>query len=1060
MKKTIVKICSIASRVFLVIGVLCYMLLHIGGAIAKDNANQVSDYLGQNISNKIVDDSVDASEVDSQYHKSAYKSVSELKNNGEELTRRVMEEGAVLLKNDNDALPLDVSVDKVSLFSASSVNPVLTGYRETAEKSNNDDRVVNLKEGLESAGITVNEALYKWYSNNAGKGKTYGRQFLTTQSNIYAVSSINEATWDEIATDAKTASGYNTAIFVLSRIAGEGSDVQNKILEGNGSFTGYDALNGDYLTLSTEEKDVFEHLKQEKKKGTFDKIIVLMNMTNQVACGFVDEYDVDAVLYCGSLGSKGAVGVGNILAGKVNPSGKLSDTFWKDHYLNPVHANWGAYTLKDGYYMWQYVGYIYDNADNQGDYWNSYVVYQEGIYSGYRYTETRYEDTVLNKANVGSYTYTDNVSYPFGYGLSYTKFEYSDLSAVYNQETDNYDISVKVTNVGEVAGKESAQIFLQKPYTEYDVVNGVETASVELVAYEKTEILEPGKSEVLNMTVARRELAKYDSYGEGTYILEKGNYYLTVANGAHEAVNNILAKKKALGGVTLNEEAMVDHKGVTVTGTAGLCALIGNEIDELDFKRYSVSANGTAITNQFDDVDIKKFDPSQYGTNWQYVTRNDWNGTVKLGFDVETRSPLKNYVRLTRTAKIDAAMNYGEVTDPIDNDTPWPTMGSTATSWSLIDLRVDDDGNPIAYDDEKWEQLLNQLTWSEISAFLSDGSCKTQAIPSISKPETIDYDSDVGPIWQYSWQNGLAVQLADPDRDEYPATYLDSGIVAATRNDELLYEYGQQWGEDCMWAGWSGLYGTGADMHRSPYCGRNYGYYSEDPVLSGYTIAQVNLGMESKGAYMLLKHCVLNEQETNRCGGSSWANEQTIREVNLKTFQIAIEKGSVQGVMTSLNRLGATPAPHHSFLNNVLRGEFGMTGYCVTDSYFTQYMDLEYCVLAGNDLPLSGADSALIDIKPGQAGKGHIAQAARECVHRILYSVVQSNAMNGYSTNTRIFKWQPEWEYFLDGATEIVNVWIWPVVIFYVLVEAFIIVDGVMAKKGKKFYFIGADAAD
>ena len=240
--------------------------------------------------------------------------------------------------------------------------------------------------------------------------------------------------------------------------------------------------------------------------------------------------------------------------------------------------------------------------------------------------------------------------------------------------------------------------------------------------------------------------------------------------------------------------------------------------------------------------------------------------------------------------------------------------------------------------------------------------------------------------------------------------------MGATRNKELYLKYGEQWGEDCLWAGYQGLYGTGANMHRNPYLGRTYGYFSEDPLLSGESIADMNIGMESKGAFMLLKHCVLNEQECNRCGGASWANEQTIREVYLKTYQIAVERGNVQGVMTALNRIGATPAPHHDFLNKVLRGEFGMRGYCVTDSYMG-YMNVASCVLAGNDLPLS-QDTRIYNYEKGYS---KVAWAMRDAVHNVLYSVVNSNIMNGITSDVRIVSFEPEWIHAMNIALLVVT---------------------------------------
>ena len=1042
---------SIFSKVLLVIFVILYGAINVGGQLAAANAAVISNFLGQDGFNMVKDETLGADEeLDTEYFKSAFSSVKEVKASSEAYTQLVMEEGAVLLKN-NGVLPLSSS-DKISLFSASSVDPILSGYRENMAKKSG---TTNLLDGFKEAGLSVNEELYNWYKNSG-----YGRKYIVGPG-LYSIVSINDAPWDEIPDSAKYASGYNTAVFVLSRIGGEGTD--NQMFD-NGE--GQDTYNGNYLALSEDERSVLKGLKAAKDAGKYDKVILLCNFTNQVMLDFVDdpEYGIDAVLYSGGIGSKGSVAIGNILSGKVNPSGKLSDTFWKNHYLNPVHANYGQYKLDTSKMgdLYGYSGYIYfDTNGNEvavnGGAQNSYVVYQEGIYSGYRYTETRYEDKVMGTGNAGNYNYDAAVSYPFGYGLSYTSFEYSDFQVSYNAEKDAYDVSVTVTNTGSVAGKESVQIFLQKPYTEHDKQYGVETAAAELVAFDKTELLQPGAQETLTMSVDRRDFAKYDSYCNKTYILEEGDYYLATGNGIHEAVNNILAAK----GFSI-------ANGMDAEGNVNLAVRVGAEDSESDKKitaedllLYSTAkvnvysekdedgnALGKFITNQFDNADPKIFEggvnygESALGGAWTYVTRNNWAGTVKYVVDVNeatgevsSYARLNNFVKLVKTQGIIDGLNF-DILKGEKTDTEYPTFGSSASGWQLIDLRVDENGDPIPYDDPRWDELLDQLTWDDYVAILAGGLYKTPGLSSISAPSANTYDTDVGVFEAYGYYDtGLATKLNDPDKNERPATYLDNGIVAATRNLDLIFEYGVQWGEDCLWSGYNGLYGAGANIHRSPYLGRSYGYISECGFLSGKTLAYMNLGMETKGAYMLAKHCVLNEQETNRCGSASWANEQSIREIYLRVFEIAVEEGSLQGVMTSLNRIGVIPAPHHTFLNEVLRYEFGMTGYNVTDSGMS-YMNTANCVWAGNDLPINNVSHTVPNVP--MEGYGHVAQAARDCVHNVLYTTVQSSAMNGFSSDMRIIRFQPEWEYYLEAATKIINIAIIPVAVFYVGMEVWV----------------------
>ncbi|MCH5162324.1 MAG: glycoside hydrolase family 3 C-terminal domain-containing protein [Clostridiales bacterium] len=1003
------RIMLIVSRALAILMSIIFGVLVVGTEIANDNAPQISAFLGQDFINLVKNDSDDDEdeEIDADYFTSEYESVAEVKQAGVDMTERVMAEGAVLLYNKDNALPLNTATDKVSMFSASSANPVWSGSRESYEKVGASAKV-DLKAGLENAGLKINDELYNWY-----KSSGYGRKRAGANSGIYEVWNINDAPWSAIGS-AKTKAGYNTAMFVVSRIAGEGFDTRMRDLgEGNNSENKKtDETNGNYLLLSRDEKDVFKHIKEEKEKGTFDKFIVLLNTTNQVAIDFIDEYDVDAVLYSGSIGSAGANAIGKILTGEVNPSGKLSDTFWKNHYLNPVLTNWGQMSYDSGKAMlYQYVGFTYDNS---GKYDDGYVVYQEGIYSGYRYTETRYEDVVMGTKNAGDFNYSDAVAFPFGYGISYTEFEYSGMKVAYDGGTDSYVVSVDVKNAGQRAGKNAVQLFLQKPYTAYDIENGVEKAAVEFVAFDKTDILEPGASETVTMTVARRELASYDSYGKRTYILEQGDYYLTVASDAHAAINNILAKK--------------GYSGTDAEGDKALVHQI-TDVKESELLKYAVSETGKAIVNQFDNVDLKLY--SGAGANkdaFEYITRSDWAGTVKYAFDLQTFRFLNNYVKLTKTSQIAADSAN---TAPKGDNGQYPTYGSKATAWQLIDMRVDENGEPLPYDHPRWEELLDQLTFDDMAQLIEYGFSQTRSLPAISNPGTYDYDSDLGVITSYSAsRTGLATKTNDPGKGDKPALYLDNGVVAATRNAELCYEYGVQWGEDCLWAGYQGLYGTGANIHRSPYLGRTYGYFSEDPVLTGRCVAQMNIGMESKGAYMLLKHCVLNEQECNRCGGASWANEQTIREIYLKAFGVAIQEGGVQGVMTSLNRLGAVPAPHHPFINEILRGEFGMRGYCVTDSYMG-YMNIGSCVLAGNDLPLAQDNT----IRNYKSGYSKVAWAMRDTVHNILYSVVHSSAMNGFTSNVRVIVFDPEWKYMLDVATPIITSITWVCIALFVAME-------------------------
>ena len=365
------------------------------------------------------------------------------------------------------------------------------------------------------------------------------------------------------------------------------------------------------------------------------------------------------------------------------------------------------------------------------------------------------------------------------------------------------------------------------------------------------------------------------------------------------------------------------------------------------------------------------------------------------------------------------------------DDVEYPTYGSTDTAYVLADMRAysdsDDDvtnDKPIEFDNELWDDLLDQLTWDDTVTLLVDGFRRTVSLGApINKPTTIDHNGATGPVQSYgdngnsndlenSTNQGLAIRLDDPDKNQKPTLYPCNGLCAATYNVELMREYGRAWGEDCLWAGYNGLYGPGLNTHRGAYCGRAFEYYSEDGVLTGLIAAAMTEGMAEKGAYVYLKHCFLNDQERNREGICTWANEQTIREVYLRGFQIAIEDGGADCVMTGFNRLGMLWTGHQGFCNTVLHDEFGMTGFAVSD-WYQSYMALGPAVLNGNDLP-DGTRSKS-DLDQYKEGYGELAWAMRDAAHRILYTVVQSNAMNGKTSSTRIVPVTPWWSYLVTG---------------------------------------------
>ncbi len=1020
MKKT--KVLYVTSKILLTVTAFAFPFLMIGGEIAFDNKEMVSSFLGQKTQDIVKDP--DAASKDHEYYKSAFKNVKEEKAMGRRYAETVMAEGATLLKNNkkdgSKALPLKEGA-KVNLYSTSSVNPIISG----TGSGGSSGEVVSLKTGLEASGLQVNEDLYYWYEDNYGR---YGRTNLVGAGGVGTVTNVGDASWNEIDTPAKEVNA-DAAVFILSRTGGEGVDstiyAKNNQANVYNSRVTFDYKDGNYLKLTDKERDVLSNLIRLRDEGKFGSVVLILNTTNQVELEFLDQLDIDGIIWAGSLGSQGAYAIGDILAGKVNPSGKLPDTFWKRHYLNPVHANFGSLTnAADDPEITQWK-IIRNGASMEKE--GRHVVYQEGIYSGYRYTETRYEDTVLkDKKNVGEYIYNDVVSYPFGYGLSYTTFDYSNFDVKRTTATaenglrdDIYEISLDVTNTGDVRGKEAVQIYLQKPYTAYDIENGIEKASVELVGFNKTKMLDPGEKQRLTVTVEENALASYDSHGAKTYIVDEGDYYFTAAKNSHEAVNNILSYK---GKTTAD--------GMDADGDKKL--VYQKHWDALDTTKYSKSLvnKDNDITNQFDNADLNIYDTTKTN-NVKYITRSNWNDTVKFGLD-EHNNRTKNNVVVKVTDQMKKDLDESWKPNPEESKGgEYPKFGSTETHYTLAMLRAYDDGDddptndkPIAYDDPLWDKLLDQITWDEMADFLSNGNYGNIALPSISKPFVIDHDGGNGAVQTYNINagnnRGLAVRLNDKDQGQKPAIYPSNAIMAATFNRELANYYGRQWGEDCLWSGLGGLYGISMNTHRSPYGGRNFEYFSEDPILTGQISSEMSKGIRTRGAYTYLKHIGINDQETYRCGLFTWANEQSIREIYLRPFQITIEQGGAQSVMTSLNSIGIEWSGCQGFVNNVLRDEWGMTGHAVTDSLGCHNGEFARGLFYGNDLPLGVYDKNVYNFaKPKELGGtgeyGNYAMAMRESLHRVLYTVSQSFYMNGLASTDKIVELTPPWISILSG---------------------------------------------
>lgn len=934
-------------------------IVFTGNVIAGECAGQINSALGTATSKVVSTLAEGETEGYARYFESKYNSIAELKAAGEAKVREVEGEGIVLLKNDNNILPLKEGSD-VALVGVTILDPVYGGTGSGAVDANG---AANYYDVMTQAGYNVvDKELLDYYVEKEAKRNAH---------------EIGEIKWSKVKkNNGDTIGNGEDVIFVVGRVGGEGNDV---------TVTIDDTLDDDYLKLNENELSILEGLKELKDDGKIRSITMIINSANPMSVGFLNDeaYGVDAALWVGSVGQTGIYAVGDVISGKTNPSGSLPDTWWVDNQLNPVQNNFGSYTYADAN--------NFDLGTNANKF-NQYVVYQEGIYVGYKYTETRYEDVVMGTPNAGDFNYNSIVGYPFGFGLSYTSFSFSDMQVEKTGEGQqtSYDVSVKVTNTGAVAGKKTVQVYAQKPYTEYDKQNGIEKAAVELAGYGKTAILQPGESEVVKVNVPEYFLTSYDATGTSVYILDEGHYYLTVADDSHAAANNILAAK-----------GMTTENGMTAAGDASLTYGMDYTFDA---ETYATSyGTGSEVKSLFADADVNRYEGS--GDNSVvYYSRSNWAGTVTSG-----------PVQLAMTAQIAADAKLDDSDLPDATGIEFPTMGKSA-NLQLVNMMDYD------YDDPQWDIFMDQLTYEQMAKLCANGLRMTINIDAIGKPLTVDHNGPSGVTQKYSvGENGYAVQTNDPQKDIKGTCYPCNGIIAATFNDELIREVGELIGEDAMWAGYAGLYGTGLNIHRSPYAGRVFEYYSEDGTLTGLVDTAETLGIQSKGVYVYNKHFVLNDQENNRAGIATWINEQALRENYLRAFELPIVNADAKCVMTAFNRLGAQWAGAYTeLLTDWLRGEAGMEGFAVTDMYDDTYMVKANEVVAGNDIPDNyvGDDiSQFAAYGPnGTTPNAAVAQALRTSSKRVLYTVLHSRGMDGISSNTQIVSVTPWWQMTLNVA--------------------------------------------
>lgn len=898
---------------------------------------------------RIVDE--DGAEVTQLYQDNGM-TLDEWKAEADSLVQQVAEEGVVLLKNQDQVLPL-AEGSRVSLFGRSSVDLVLSGSGGGGVIDSSS--AVDLKTALEEdAGFSVNGTLWDFYASYTGKDgytrSSGGLMGMGATADSIFVAEVPQA--DYPAEVTASYSDYNdAAIVVISRVGGEGNDMPTGAF-GDGTK---------YLALQDTEKELLQAI---QASGQFDKVIALINSSNAMELGWVDqqEYGIDACLWIGSVGQSGIRSVARVLSGQVNPSGRLVDTYAADSFSAPAMQNFGDYTFANADEINTQIG-----ESNNG---TKYVVYREGIYVGYRYYETRYADSVLDPvgsnalsaagAYVGdTWNYTDEVCYPFGYGLSYGSadgqpFQQEIVGAGMNGDT--LEMTVRVTNTGTMAGKCVVQLYAQQPY----VKGALEKSAVQLIGFDKTEVLQPGASAEVVLTADKDDFSTYDYKDAKTWVLDAGTYYFAVGNSAHDALNNILAAQ----GKTVAD-------GMNAEGNAALAFAWENPSTELRSESFS----GSTITNQFDNASLE-----YYGSETGYLTRSDWNTFPE------------SYTDLTATpemiADIDAEGSY----QPGSTDVSAITTGADnqMTIAKMIGL---------AFDDPSWDKLLDQLTVDDMVRIVTGSALSP--IPSIVYPQMYMKDGPQGNTQRPYVEDGSSA-----------TGYCGEVVRASTFNRELERRVGEAMGEDWLRTDTEGAYTPGANIHRTPYSGRNFEYFSEDGFLTGELAKEEVLGMQEKGIICYIKHFMMNDQETNRQGLCTFSNEQAIREIYLKAFEAPFTEGGSKGSMGAFNRIGCTWAGAHSGLaKNVVRDEWGSTAILDTDiAINTTFQNVMAGLEAGNTLwATSGTQFYQYSIGPAMQD-AKMLQNLRDACHVILYNIADSIGVNGLSPTAHVVSATPYWE--------------------------------------------------
>ena len=971
------------------------------GPVVDSYRTDIDKFLGTK-SSAMVTDSTDE---DLYTYKSDYSSTTELLDSIEDLGERMSEEGTVLLKNENNALPLSKDeTQKLSLLGFSSYYPVQGGDMGSSlnENKGTDADTVDFVEALDAKGFKINEDLHDLYKSLESDFKTevnmwgnimeYYHITAPATDGVFASKEPSQEKMDSVDDKWKDSmDDYNVMLVTIGRSSTE----NGTYLPGVDGVDASQNLNQtDPLGLSDDERDLI-NAAVEAKENNGGKVIVMLNNANAMEIDEIKNNDgVDAIMEIGFPGGYGFYGVADILSGEANPSGHLTDTYAVTNANSPSAQNFGNYE--------------WTNADPSVNI-NAEEVEAEDIYTGYKYYETRYADTVLGQGNadatVGSSTgkawnYDDEVSYPFGYGLSYTTFEQTLKSVDVDLANRTVTAEVDVKNTGDVAGKDVVQLYTSVPYTDYDVENKVEKSAVQLLDYEKTDMIEPGESQTVTITADAQDMASWDSSCEneagttGNWILDNGTYYFTVGNGAHEAVNNVLAAQ---------DQDVEGNKDNVQTW----------ELGDFDSSSFAVTLNGTPVENQLQDADLN---------NWMedtvtYLSRNDWEGTWP-----------ETYKDLTATDEMISTM-ADDYSDIEANGDPSSVTFGADNGMTLANMKGVED-----ITDERWSTLMDQLTLEECLIRTGLGGTSTKVIESITSPEAIQNDGPNGfnsyPLGQYansdaSTGDPCVIAEDDPNRDYKMGVMANETVIGQTFSKQLAAEWGKAVGNYSLWANTAIWWGVGTNLHRTPYNARNHEYFSEDAVLTaGQGAAIIKAGHEY-GVLIAPKHLAFNDTEINRTGIAEFMTEQAARENELRGTQSCIEDANALAVMTTYNRVGCvTSNAHTGLLLNILHKEWGFKGLMSED--FIQdpaYTKIHMAVHNGVTMTCNTGDNTMAAVEAvwpywsveNASQSEELLTDLKQAMLYQNYALANSNAMDGMSTSTHIEKLNTWYDNLITG---------------------------------------------